>query len=147
MPSAAQFMGVSSGLIISQSFFATYMLSSIMPYGFCWKCLLGVMPVSCLCIMVLLLLWLLFVNNSSRYYARCVHAIMLLPELLSAVVFLALSYTSKMAYDLYMWLSLCQWLSLSLSLFFFFSVCSLFVWAMILFNNKVELSWATSIFA
>ena len=34
MPSVAQFMDVSCGLTLSKSLFVTYMLPSIMPYGF-----------------------------------------------------------------------------------------------------------------
>ena len=30
--------------------------------------------------------WLLFVNSSSRYYARCAHVIMISPRLLLAVI-------------------------------------------------------------
>jgi len=81
------------GLILSKSLFVTYMMPSIMPYDFCWKCQPGAVPVSCLCNMALLLFWLLFANNSSRYCVRCASVIMLLPKLLSVViVFGALLY-------------------------------------------------------
>ena len=124
MPSAVQFIGVGSGFIISKSPFAAYILLSLMLYGFCWKCLLGLVPVSCLCIMVLLLLWA--VIHKQPFSLLCLLYScnnVIIGTSVSCNQFWRSPILAKWRNDLHMWLSLCQWLSLSLSLFFSFFSC------------------------